>query len=234
MPENSLQDLRDDWEIGDEVNVEFPGYGSGTSSMRAGRIVDKESAFATVRFDSGGNQKIPYKRLKRIAKAPRPVPNPQPQQQSLPLLRAVPPALASLLAAPVPAPAPASVPPPAEEQALVKLAPRSTAARVVSDPEPELAVTPEPVTAPTQPKRKTDNIAAWLENGKVVLEQLTAKQKDLKAEHDEMVDLLREVQQEAALKQAALEAVEADIETYRKLRKFVSTVRPNIPLMQQA
>lgn len=233
MPESSLQDLRDDWKVGDEVLVEFQGHSGATASLRAGRITNKEAAFATVRIENGSKHKVPYKRLRRVAKAARPKPVLPAEQMDL--LRSVPPALARL-AAPDPAPiagapvtattATTSTPPaaPAErEQILVKLPPRS--AKPVA-PTPKIAA-PAPAIVREEPEEieelETDDPKAWLKMSAGVLKQLSLKSKELQIEYNDAATV-------AAEKLAEFESVQADIDTLLGMRDFIAKFRPKVPL----
>jgi hypothetical protein len=241
MPESSLQDLRDDWSVGDPVLVEFRGFGGTTTSLRAGRITNKEAAFATVRIEHNGKlQKFPYKQLRQPSRPARP--SSQPPQQML--LRSVPPAFTKMVEATTePPPAPVAAPPatvepplvqlpraaakpaPASEQVLVKLEPKATPVHVAKP------VAEKPAPAPA-PKPATESqvidMNTWLKMGQSVLAVLAQSQKEKQAEHDALMAQAKKLADEAATRAFELQAIQTQIDTFRRLREFVSRVRPKV------
>lgn len=95
---NSVQQLRETFEIDEPVLVHFRAYGDRPSAMRAGKILEKERAFAKVKFDNR-TEKVPYSRLvkvrERVAPKTEEVPG-QGDAHTARLLRVVPAAFSAL------------------------------------------------------------------------------------------------------------------------------------------
>jgi hypothetical protein len=182
---NSLQERREKFKTGDEVLVPKRKYGANEAGLVRGIIINKDAAFATVKFPESGRatQKIPYKQL--IA-----VPNPDEAQTIL---------------------VDVSQPPP--QRVLVVEAPAPTALRAIPTAfsllteSNRLAHEPEKVSLVTA----NAEVAAWLDMGTQLRDQLNARIRDLKKASK---DLAAEAQ--ALLDKSDLQFAEA-IELERQL-----------------
>jgi hypothetical protein len=86
-----------------------------------------------------------------------------------------------------------------------------------------------PIAAPAVAKElpeeesETYDAKTWLADSTKVLSQLNLKSKRLQAEYEEAVALAAEMR-------AAVESVEAEIDTVRKMREFIAKYRPKVQL----
>ena len=197
----SLQELRDQFEVGDTVRCVSHGT-NGRTFEREGRITHKDAAFARVAFGSV-SEAVPYKRLTLVPKIsggykhatpppppPKPVPKPAPVVSIAPEnkpLRAVPPAFQHVT---LPPPAPEPPPPPPPTESFV----RSTV-----------------VTAPAPAADPTTDYRAWLEMGASIEASLVAAEQTLRAASDALTEQIDKLTAERDAKRNEADNLRANL-----------------------
>lgn len=201
----NLEDIRDDFGVGEEVLVERRQYGGKVSgAVIRGTIVRKEGKFAMVRVGTKGPravQKVPYKRLKKtppIVVSPPPKLLPEVSKLRRPPqvlliaepkpLRVIPDAFRKIHA---------HEPKPANVTSHAELVTRVDESKVVEQP---AAVVP------------SSEITTWLEMGAQLIEQFRAKCAALRDESKELAEqaqkLMDQADQKIAEEQALLRQIE--------------------------
>lgn len=177
MSTAALQSMRNTFEEGDKVLVSIRRYGNAPARVLPGTIVETRSTRAVVKFQHTGMcDAVEYKRLQLVSERDRDSKaKVVPQRVQPPPVKVVP----NIVPPPVvPMPQPTAAEPP----------------RVIEESMLPLKLDEEE----RRKKAKADEISAWLDMGRTLIDDMKAQERELSAQAEELAEKARQMTELAA------------------------------------